>query len=113
VDFTHYKRTTIERRLTRRMAVHQIERLANYANLLQENPSEVQALFQDLLIRVTNFFRDPEMFQALAEDIVPRLLEDKTSKNPLRIWVGPAREVKWSCVYQSSSKSPQSPPDPR
>jgi two-component system, chemotaxis family, CheB/CheR fusion protein len=87
VDFTHYKRTTIERRLTRRMAVHQIERLANYANLLRENPSEVQALFQDLLIRVTNFFRDPEMFQALAKDIVPRLLEDKISKNPLRIWV--------------------------
>src|SRR5215471_444292 len=87
VDFTHYKRTTIERRLIRRMAVHQIESLANYANFLQENPGEVQALFQDLLIRVTDFFRDPEMFQALGEDIVPRFLEGKTSKKPLRIWV--------------------------
>jgi two-component system CheB/CheR fusion protein len=87
VDFTHYKRTTIERRLIRRMAVHQIESLANYANFLQENPGEVQALFQDLLIRVTDFFRDPEMFQALGEDIVPRLLEGKTPKKPLRIWV--------------------------
>ena len=87
VDFTHYKRTTIERRLTRRMAVHQIESLTNYANLLQENPREVQVLFQDLLIRVTNFFRDPEMFQALSEGILPTLLGDKTSKIPLRIWV--------------------------
>jgi two-component system, chemotaxis family, CheB/CheR fusion protein len=87
VDFTHYKRTTIERRLIRRMAVHQTESLASYGNLLQENPSEVQALFHDLLIRVTNFFRDPEMFQALAEGVFPRLLADKTSRNPLRIWV--------------------------
>jgi two-component system, chemotaxis family, CheB/CheR fusion protein len=58
VDFTHYKRSTIERRLSRRMALHQIESLASYVNLLQENPNEVQALFRDLLIRVTNFFRD-------------------------------------------------------
>jgi two-component system, chemotaxis family, CheB/CheR fusion protein len=62
VDFAHYKRTTIERRLSRRMALRQIESLANYVNLLQESPSEVHALFQDLLIRVTTFFRDPEMF---------------------------------------------------
>ena len=87
VDFTHYKRTTIERRLARRMAVHQIDSLAGYANLLQENPSEVQALFRDVLIRVTNFFRDPEMFRTLAEGIFPTLLAEKTSKNPLRIWV--------------------------
>jgi two-component system, chemotaxis family, CheB/CheR fusion protein len=87
VDFSHYKRSTIERRLTRRMAVHQIESLGSYVNLLQENPSEVQALFRDLLIRVTNFFRDPEMFQTLAEAAFPTLLGDGTSKNPLRIWI--------------------------
>jgi two-component system, chemotaxis family, CheB/CheR fusion protein len=87
VDFSHYKRTTVERRLSRRMALHQIESLASYLSLLQENPSEVHAFFQDLLIRVTTFFRDPEMFQALAETIFPRLLADKNSKNPLRIWV--------------------------
>jgi two-component system CheB/CheR fusion protein len=87
VDFAHYKRTTIERRLSRRMALRQIESLASYVNLLQESPSELHALFQDLLIRVTTFFRDPEMFQALAESIFPRLLDDKNSKNPLRIWV--------------------------
>jgi two-component system, chemotaxis family, CheB/CheR fusion protein len=87
VDFAHYKRTTVKRRLSRRMALHQIESIASYGNLLQENPSEVHALFHDLLIRVTNFFRDPEMFQALAEGVFPRLLADKTSRNPLRIWV--------------------------
>jgi two-component system CheB/CheR fusion protein len=87
VDFTHYKRTTVERRLSRRMALHQTESLASYLSILQENRNEVDALFQDLLIRVTNFFRDPEMFQALAKGIFPRLLEDKNSKNPLRIWV--------------------------
>jgi two-component system, chemotaxis family, CheB/CheR fusion protein len=87
VDFAHYKRTTSERRLSRRMALHQIESLGSYVNLLQENPNEVLALFRDLLIRVTNFFRDPEMFQALMERIFPRLLGLKTSKNPLRIWV--------------------------
>jgi two-component system CheB/CheR fusion protein len=87
VDFSHYKRSTIERRITRRMAVHQIEGLASYVNLLQENPSEVQALFRDLLIRVTHFFRDPETFQALGEIIFPKLLGGKTPKDPLRIWV--------------------------
>jgi two-component system, chemotaxis family, CheB/CheR fusion protein len=87
VDFSHYKRSTIERRLTRRMAVHQIESLESYVNLLQENPSELQALFRDLLIRVTNFFRDPEMFQRLEEVVFPTLLGDRTSKNPLRIWI--------------------------
>jgi len=87
VDFAHYKRTTIERRLNRRMAMRQIESVASYANLLRENSSEVHALFQDLLIRVTNFFRDPEMYQALAKVIFPTLLGDKTSKQPLRIWV--------------------------
>jgi two-component system CheB/CheR fusion protein len=87
VDFSHYKRTTIERRLARRMAMRQTENLASYVKFLQENPSEVEALFHDLLIRVTNFFRDPEMFQALAENVFPTLLSDKNSKNPLRIWV--------------------------
>jgi two-component system, chemotaxis family, CheB/CheR fusion protein len=87
VDFTHYKRTMIERRLTRRMAVHQIESFASYVDLLQENSREVEALFHDLLIRVTNFFRDPEMFQALAERIFPMLLGDKASKSSIRVWV--------------------------
>jgi two-component system, chemotaxis family, CheB/CheR fusion protein len=87
VDFAHYKRTTIQRRLSRRMAVHQIESLATYANLLQENSTEAQALFRDLLICVTSFFRDQEMFQALEENIFPTLLEPKNARNPLRIWV--------------------------
>ena len=87
VDFAHYKCTTIQRRLSRRMAVHQIESLATYVNLLQENPAESQALFRDLLICVTSFFRDQEMFQALEENIFPTLLEHKNARTPLRIWV--------------------------
>jgi len=87
VDFAHYKRTTIQRRLSRRMAVHQIESLATYANLLEENSTEAQALFRDLLICVTSFFRDQEMFRALEENIFPTLLEPKNARNPLRIWV--------------------------
>ena len=69
VDFAHYKRTTIQRRLSRRMAVHQIESLATYVNLLQENQGEAQALFRDFLICVTSFFRDREMFQALTRKL--------------------------------------------
>jgi len=87
VDFAHYKRTTIQRRLSRRMAVHQIEGFATYVNLLQENPGEAQALFRDFLICVTSFYRDQSMFQALAKNIFPSLLEDRNARNPLRIWI--------------------------
>ena len=64
-DFSQYKQNTIIRRIERRMAVHQIERLDEYVRYLQQNPAEVEALFRDLLIGVTNFFRDPEAFEAL------------------------------------------------
>lgn len=87
VDFTHYKRTTIERRLARRMAVRHADGLASYADLLQHDPNEVQTLGQDLLIRVTSFFRDPETFEGLVETIFPALLEGRSLTEPLRIWV--------------------------
>ena len=61
-DFSQYKPSTINRRIERRMAVHQIERLDGYLRYLQQTPAEVEALFRDLLIGVTNFFRDPEAF---------------------------------------------------
>ena len=64
-DFSQYKQSTINRRVERRMAVHQIERLNEYVRHLQQTPAEVEALFRDLLIGVTNFFRDPEAFAAL------------------------------------------------
>src|SRR5262249_48509420 len=67
VDFSHYKRTTILRRIRRRMALHGLERLEDYLHALQEEPAEVQNLYQDFLIRVTRFFRDEEVFEALRQ----------------------------------------------
>lgn len=87
VDFTHYKRGTIQRRLSRRLAIHGIDSLPDYVNRLEGDPEETQALFQDLLIQVTDFFRDPELFKELPETVFPRLLENRSPQDPLRIWV--------------------------
>ena len=76
-DFSQYKQSTINRRIERRMAVHQIERLDEYVRYLQQTPAEVEALFRDLLIGVTSFFRDPEAFEALQEQAIPRLFAGK------------------------------------
>lgn len=86
-DFSNYKPTTICRRIDRRMAVHQIETVEAYARYLQQSPTEVEALFRDLLIGVTNFFRDPEAFQALAQQGVPSLFEGKAPGSVIRVWV--------------------------
>ncbi len=86
-DFSQYKPSTINRRVERRMAVHQIEQLDNYVLYLQQNPSEVDALFRDLLIGVTNFFRDPEAFKALQEEAIVRLLSNKPAGASIRVWV--------------------------
>jgi two-component system, chemotaxis family, CheB/CheR fusion protein len=88
-DFSHYKPNTINRRIQRRMAVHQIEHLTTYIKYLQQTPNEVDALFHDLLIGVTNFFRDPEVFQMIEEQIVPKLFANKYSDSEshvIRIW---------------------------
>jgi two-component system CheB/CheR fusion protein len=85
-DFSQYKRNTVTRRVERRMAVHQIERLEEYVRYLQQNPGEVEALFRDLLIGVTNFFRDPEAFSALQEQVIPRLFAGKPSGTVIRAW---------------------------
>jgi two-component system, chemotaxis family, CheB/CheR fusion protein len=87
VDFTHYRRGTIMRRLARRMAVHKSDTIGDYLAFLEGTPGEAQALCQDLLIGVTEFFRDPEIFEALAHTVFPRLLEGRSSKTPLRVWV--------------------------
>ncbi|SPJ13713.1 putative PAS/PAC sensor protein [Syntrophobacter sp. SbD2] len=86
-DFTHYKRTTVSRRIERRMAVHQLDHIGTYFRFLTERPAEVQVLFKDLLIGVTSFFRDPQAFEILATRVIPRLLEQKQGDAPLRIWV--------------------------
>ncbi len=85
-DFTQYKPSTINRRIERRMAVNQIEAIDSYVKFLQQTPSEVEALFRDLLIGVTNFFRDPEAFQVLEEQVIPKLFENKPAGAVVRVW---------------------------
>jgi two-component system CheB/CheR fusion protein len=85
-DFSQYKPSTIHRRIERRMAVHQIETIDGYVKFLQQTPAEVEALFRDLLIGVTNFFRDPEAFKALEEQIMPKLFADKPAGATIRVW---------------------------
>ncbi|MBF0310370.1 MAG: PAS domain-containing protein [Magnetococcales bacterium] len=86
-DFALYKENTILRRVERRMAMLQVQKLADYVIRLQENPDEVRHLFRDLLIGVSNFFRDPEAFEALGEKVIPTLLESHPESHPIRIWV--------------------------
>ncbi len=87
VDFARYKATTLRRRLARRMALQKIDRLSEYATLLDGDATETAALYQDFLIRVTSFFRDPDSFKALTDTVFPRILENHTHKDPIRIWV--------------------------
>ncbi len=86
-DFSLYKQSTIHRRIERRMTVHGLEDTGTYARYLQEHPEEVHALFKELLINVTSFFRDPEAFEALKKDILPKLFENKPENYVFRIWV--------------------------
>ena len=87
VDFSAYKQSTLQRRIHRRMALHRIERMRQYANLLRNSPREVQELFNDLLINVTRFFRDERAFKALKKRFVPALLKAKGRKGDFRAWV--------------------------
>jgi two-component system CheB/CheR fusion protein len=86
VDFSQYRETTIKRRITRRMVLHTHDTLANYARQLEQAPAEVEALYQDILINVTSFFRDPGMFEALKGSVFPEILKTKDGSTPLRIW---------------------------
>ncbi len=85
-DFSQYKPSTILRRIERRMAVHQVKAIDDYVKYLQQTPVEVEALFRDLLIGVTNFFRDPEAFKVLEEQVIPKLFEDKPAGAVIRVW---------------------------
>lgn len=84
-DFTHYKSSTIERRMRRRMVLNKLERVQDYVRYLQSNPKEVTELFNEILINVTGFFRDPDAFNALAEKVFPRLTQ-RTPNTHIRIW---------------------------
>ncbi len=86
-DFSLYKKTTINRRIERRMAIHQLDRIADYVRLLQENPAELDLLFRELLIGVTSFFRDPAVWETLAERVVPEMIAAAPDGAVLRAWV--------------------------
>ncbi|MCC5793479.1 MAG: PAS domain-containing protein [Chromatiales bacterium] len=86
-DFSLYKRSTLHRRIERRMAIHRLPDLARYAAFLQQNPQEVTLLFNELLIGVTSFFRDPPVWDYLAEVALPALLERRGKATALRAWV--------------------------
>lgn len=85
-DFSHYKPSSIDRRITRRMTIQQIDDIEEYVRYLLNSPSEVEALFHDLLIGVTNFFRDPKAFDMLEEKVIPRLFEGKPANSVIRAW---------------------------
>ncbi|MEH2041360.1 chemotaxis protein CheB [Nostoc sp.] len=87
VDFSHYKPNTLDRRIQRRMLLYKLERLQDYAEYLQNNPGEVKALYEEILIHVTHFFRDPEAFKLLKERVFPTIIQNKSAELPIRIWV--------------------------
>ncbi len=87
VDFGEYKGPTFARRLARRMAMRQVDDRTRYLTLLQDDPDEVRALYEDTLIHVTSFFRDPEAFEALNAIVFPEIVRHKPEGAPIRLWV--------------------------
>jgi len=85
-DFSHYKPSTLHRRIARRMALHQLATIDAYVRLLQQSPVETESLFRDLLIGVTRFFRDAEAFKVLEEETIPRLFEGRPAGSVIRLW---------------------------
>ncbi len=88
VDFTHYKQATLKRQILRRMNLRKIGDMGDYVKSLEEHPGEVEALYHDLLIHVTGFFRDPETFAALADKVFPEITRNRGRReSPVRVWV--------------------------
>lgn len=86
VDFSHYKSATLLRRITRRLVLNKLDTLENYADFLRGNARELDALYSDVLISVTSFFRNPEAFEFLKSKVFPKFLEQR-SDEPVRVWV--------------------------
>src|ERR671932_766390 len=87
VDFSHYKPATVNRRIQRRMVLYKVEHLDDYAEHLRHNSAEITALYEEMLIHVTSFFRDTEAFQKLKELVFPRITKNKSANAPIRVWV--------------------------
>ncbi len=86
-DFSMYKKTTLFRRIERRKGVHQLDKIQHYVRYLQDNPKEIEILFKELLIGVTSFFRDPDVWEMLKEKILPDLFDRLPNGYVLRAWV--------------------------
>jgi two-component system CheB/CheR fusion protein len=86
VDFSHYKHTTIRRRIGRRMALHKLDKLEDYVSLLEKDTGELESLYREILIKVTSFFRDPEMFSVLKNKVFPDIVSRLSPDMPIRIW---------------------------
>lgn len=86
-DFSSYKRNTIQRRIERCMGIHQIGDIATYVDFLKDNPQELKLLFNEFLIGVTSFFREPKEWEVLKEKVIPALLEQRSPTDTLRVWI--------------------------
>ena len=86
-DFSGYKTATLRRRIQRRMSLRHLDQMPAYVELLRNDPAEVTALFKDLLINVTSFFREPAAWEFLQEQVIRRLVAEKDPDAPLRVWV--------------------------
>jgi two-component system, chemotaxis family, CheB/CheR fusion protein len=86
INFSLYKPGTVQRRTLRRMAIHKVDEVSDYAKFLEKHPKELEELCQDLLIPVTSFFRDFEAFESLKSKVFPAILKDRSSKESIRIW---------------------------
>ncbi|HEV8201732.1 MAG TPA: chemotaxis protein CheB [Candidatus Polarisedimenticolia bacterium] len=87
VDFSLYKPPTIQRRIQRRMALHKLQEIDRYVGYLKDTPAEVDALYHDILIQVTHFFREPEVLNSVVKEVFPRLLRGRPADTALRIWI--------------------------
>jgi two-component system CheB/CheR fusion protein len=86
VDFTHYRQTTILRRIQRRMVVHKLDKLDEYVKYVQTNPPEIKALYQDMLINVTSFFRNQAVFDAMRTEVFAKIVKSRRPDEAIRIW---------------------------
>ncbi len=86
VDFTQYRQSTILRRIHRRMVVHKVEAIKDYVKYVQSSPAEIKALYQDMLINVTSFFRNPTVFEGMKAEIFPNILRNRGTEAAIRVW---------------------------
>jgi two-component system, chemotaxis family, CheB/CheR fusion protein len=87
VDFAHYKMNTIRRRIVRRMLIYKLDTLSDYYNYLKQHPGEITILYQDILINVTSFFRDPDTMEYMKKTLLPKILKTKGDGEQVRVWI--------------------------